>query len=141
VFGSLLGGWWASRLKARSIDAETAFVFWCTLAAIPFAFLAFWLKVPWQFYACMFVTEFLLFMTQPSINVIIMESVGPLLRSTALAFSVFVIHLCGDLISPPLVGWISDKSSLSMAVLILPAALIPSLVAYGLPLTKTKAAI
>jgi len=35
---------------------------------------------------------------------------------------VFMIHALGDIISPPLVGTISDRSSLGSAMLILPVA-------------------
>jgi hypothetical protein len=39
-----------------------------------------------------------------------------------MALSVFAIHAFGDVPSPALVGAISDRSSLGLAVLILPAA-------------------
>jgi hypothetical protein len=38
------------------------------------------------------------------------------------ALSMFMIHLLGDVPSPPLIGGISDASSLAQAVLIVPVA-------------------
>ena len=43
-------------------------------------------------------------------------------RATALGFSVFVMHLLGDIPSPPLIGKISDATSLEHAFLIVPVA-------------------
>jgi MFS transporter, Spinster family, sphingosine-1-phosphate transporter len=40
----------------------------------------------------------------------------------AMAVSIFVIHLLGDAISPPIIGLLADISSLSRAVLIVPVA-------------------
>jgi hypothetical protein len=39
-----------------------------------------------------------------------------------MAVSIFVIHLLGDAISPPIIGFLADGSSLSRAVLIVPIA-------------------
>jgi hypothetical protein len=41
-----------------------------------------------------------------------------------MAFSVFVIHALGDVISPPLIGLVSDHSSLAHGVLLVPIALV-----------------
>ncbi len=38
--------------------------------------------------------------------------------------SIFTIHLLGDVPSPPLVGLLSDASSLGRAVLIIPAVFV-----------------
>jgi membrane protein DedA with SNARE-associated domain len=40
-----------------------------------------------------------------------------------MALSVFAIHALGDVVSPPLIGMLSDQSSLESAVLLVPAAI------------------
>jgi fucose permease len=50
--------------------------------------------------------------------------VPPTIRATALAAQILVIHLFGDVPSPPLIGLISDASSLGRAVLIVPVAVL-----------------
>jgi hypothetical protein len=47
------------------------------------------------------------------------------LRASAMALSIFMIHLFGDMWSPEIVGRLADHwNSLQKAVLILPAALV-----------------
>jgi fucose permease len=52
------------------------------------------------------------------------NNVPPTIRATALAAQILVIHLFGDVPSPPLIGLISDASSLGRAVLIVPVAVL-----------------
>ena len=51
----------------------------------------------------------LLIGTSPS-NTAVVNSVGPGIRSTALAVNTFLIHALGDAGSPLLIGWISDRT-------------------------------
>ncbi|HYM28520.1 MAG TPA: hypothetical protein VET66_10245, partial [Steroidobacteraceae bacterium] len=44
-------------------------------------------------------------------------------RASAIALSMFAIHLLGDVPSPVLIGHLSDASSLGNAVLIVPVAI------------------
>ncbi len=48
------------------------------------------------------------------------EVVHPGLRAFSYAMCVIVQHLCGDIWSPPLVGWLSDLMGLEKAVLTIP---------------------
>ncbi|HEY8019532.1 MAG TPA: MFS transporter, partial [Thermoanaerobaculia bacterium] len=57
------------------------------------------------------------------INSAIVNVVAPGQRATAVALSILAIHLLGDVPSPPLVGILSDHSSLGQAFLVLPAAI------------------
>jgi hypothetical protein len=59
------------------------------------------------------------------VNTLIIESVPVNLRASAMAISIFMIHLFGDFRSSEIVGHISDRThSLQTAVLILPTILI-----------------
>jgi len=50
--------------------------------------------------------------------------VSPHERATALGLSVLVMHLVGDIPSPPLIGALSDASSLERAFLVVPVAIV-----------------
>jgi len=69
-----------------------------------------------------FIAEFLLFLSTSPVNVVIVNSVPVGARAMAMAVSIFVIHLLGDAISPPIIGALADASSLARAVLVVPAA-------------------
>ena len=50
---------------------------------------------------------------------------GPVVDALlAAGLSVFVMHLIGDIPSPPLIGYLSDRSSLDRAFLIVPLAVV-----------------
>ena len=68
--------------------------------------------------------ELCLFASTGPINSAIVNVVSPHMRATAVALSIFVIHVLGDVPSPSLVGLISDARSLSQAVLIIPIAVL-----------------
>ncbi len=131
TLGTLLGGYLAARALKKRARGDMGFIFWLTVIAIPITFACFFTTDKITFYILLALSEFLLFGTQPTVAVVIVESVRPEIRSLALAFSVFAIHLMGDLISPPLVGVLSDHFGLNLGILILPLALIPSAVFYG----------
>jgi len=57
-------------------------------------------------------------------------------RAMAMALSIFTIHLLGDAISPPIIGWLADIRGLGEAVLVVPIAVAIS----GLLWTGTAAA-
>jgi acyl-[acyl-carrier-protein]-phospholipid O-acyltransferase/long-chain-fatty-acid--[acyl-carrier-protein] ligase len=71
------------------------------------------------------VSMFLLFLPTGPINTLIIESVPLNLRASAMALSIFMIHLFGDMWSPEIVGRLADAwgHNLQKAVLILPGAL------------------
>ena len=70
--------------------------------------------------------ELLLFMSTGPINAAIVNIATPLERASAIALSMFAIHLLGDVPSPLLIGRVSDRSSLGEAVLIVPVAVVVS---------------
>ena len=67
---------------------------------------------------------FLLFLSTGPVNTLIIETVPANLRSSAMALSIFMIHLFGDMWSSEIVGHLSDSWGLRHAVLIFPAALL-----------------
>jgi predicted MFS family arabinose efflux permease len=94
-----------------------------TLIGAPFAALCFLTSSPVVFFIGIGVAEFAIFLSTSPINVVILQSVPEELRASAMAMSIFAIHLLGDMISPTLIGLISGASSLQTAMLVLPIAL------------------
>ena len=74
----------------------------------------------------MVIAQFLIFLSTGPINAVIVNLASPLERASAIALSVFAIHLLGDVISPPIIGAISDATSLGEAVKIVPVAVLIS---------------
>jgi MFS transporter, Spinster family, sphingosine-1-phosphate transporter len=124
--GTFVGGWVADAVAKRTRQANLWVSGVTTLAAAPFAWLAFVTPNTTTFWAALIVAELLVFMSTGPINAAIVSEVAPALRAAAMALSIFAIHLLGDAISPSLIGWISDVTNLGRAVLIIPAAVLVS---------------
>ena len=84
------------------------------LLAIPFMGIAIFHTGRFMYPAMLLSIFFLLVNTGP-LNAAVVNSVAAPIRSTALAINLFIIHILGDVPSPPLMGFISDRSSLSIA--------------------------
>jgi MFS family permease len=68
--------------------------------------------------------QLLLFASTGPVNAAIVAEVAPAERASAVAISILAIHLLGDVPSPALIGFISDRSSLGRAVLVVPVAIL-----------------
>jgi MFS family permease len=68
--------------------------------------------------------QLLLFLSTGPINAAIANLVTAAERASAIALSVFAIHVLGDVLSPPLIGALSDRTSLQTAVKIVPLAVV-----------------
>jgi len=114
--GTYGGGWLGDRLLRRSQDAYLWVSGVATLAAAP--------PAPPVYWTAMVAAELLLFASTGPINSTIVNVVSPHMRATAVAVSIFTIHVLGDVPSPSLVGAISDARSLGEAMLIIPVAVL-----------------
>ena len=124
--GTFGGGWLGDRLLPRSRQAYLWLSGIATLAATPIAFLVFTAPSPAVFWSATVAAEILLFASTGPINATTVNIVSPTMRATAMAAQIFFIHLLGDVPSPPLIGAISDASSLGTAVLVVPVAVFVS---------------
>jgi MFS transporter, Spinster family, sphingosine-1-phosphate transporter len=59
---------------------------------------------------------FLIFLGTGPVNAATLNAVRPEIRATAMAGQLFIIHALGDAISPPLIGVVSDHSSLNIGL-------------------------
>jgi MFS family permease len=120
--GTFFGGWLGDRLLKRFKESYLWVSGIATLAAVPFAWVAFTARDRPVYTAAIVVAEILVFVSTGPVNSAIVNLVAPERRATAVALSILAIHLLGDVPSPPLIGHISDTSSLGHAMLILPCA-------------------
>jgi len=133
LVGTFAGGWLGDRLLQRTREAYLWVSAVATLLAAPLILVALTVADPAVFWTAIVIAELLMFASTGPINSAIVNAVSPGMRAMAMAVSIFAIHILGDVPSPALVGWISDRHSLATAVLILPiAALIGGVVwAWG----------
>jgi predicted MFS family arabinose efflux permease len=120
IGGTFLGGFLADLLARRVRQAYLYLSGLSMLAAVPFAWLAFTARGRPVYVAALLAAEFLAFLSTGPINVVIVSVVPVAIRATAMAVSIFVIHLFGDAAAPLVVGAVSDWVGLSRAVLIMP---------------------
>lgn len=125
LVGTFLGGFAATAWRKRVPSAYALVLGLSALAAVPVAFAAFLASNTALAMSCLAGAMFLLFLPTGPINTLILEAVPANLRASAMAISIFMIHLFGDFRSSEIVGWLFDRwHDLQKAVLILPIALI-----------------
>jgi MFS family permease len=121
--GTFAGGWLGDHWAKTSRQGYLWLSSWTTFLAVPCACVALIATTPAIYYSGIVVAELLLFMSTGPINSAIVNYVAPDQRASAMALSVFAIHALGDVVSPPLIGMLSDQSSLASAVLLVPVAI------------------
>jgi len=121
--GTAVGGWLGDLLLKRSERAYEWVAAATTLAALPCALVAIVVHDPRVYLPAVFLAEVFLFASTGPVNTAIVNMVPPTLRATAMAGSVFTIHILGDAISPTVIGLVSDATNLGLAVLVVPLAI------------------
>jgi MFS transporter, Spinster family, sphingosine-1-phosphate transporter len=125
---TLLGGFAATAWQRRTGRGYAWTLALSSLLTAPAAFAAFSISdVGWAKVA-LAAAMFLIFLCTGPVNTLILETVPVTMRASAMAGSIFAIHLFGDLWSPRLVGALSDRwDNLQRACLmVLPVALVVS---------------
>jgi MFS family permease len=129
--GTFVGGWLGDYCAKYSKHAYLLVSAAATLVAAPFAWFALTVASSTEYLICMVMAQLLMFLSTGPINACIVNLVSPNQRATAVALSVFTIHLLGDAISPLLIGAVSDASSLAQALKIVPAAIVIAGMLWG----------
>jgi MFS family permease len=124
IAGTFAGGHVADALRRRFREADLWVCGISALAAAPAALAVFTTWRPGLYLAALVVAQLLLFASTGPVNAAIVATVPPAERASAVALSILGIHLLGDVPSPWLIGFISDRSSLGRAVLVVPAAIL-----------------
>lgn len=114
---TLLGGMTGDKLRAKYpgsyfLVSGAAMVvgFPLFLSSLYVPFPAAWLLI--------FLAVFCLFFNTGPTNTILANVTHPAMRATAFALNIFVIHSLGDVISPLIIGLISDKYNMNVAFLL-----------------------
>ncbi len=122
--GTYGGGWIGDRVLRVSKQAYLWVSGVATLVAAPLTLCALAAPAPAVYWPAIVAAELCLFASTGPINSAIVNLVSPHMRATAVALSIFTIHLLGDVPSPYLVGVLSDAHSLARAMLIIPVAVL-----------------
>jgi len=121
--GTFAGGWIADYLLKWTKQSYLWVCGIATLLAAPAAFVAFTNTSKPVYMTAIVIAEILAFASTGPVNSAIVNVVAPSERASAVALSIFIMHLLGDVPSPPLIGILSDMSSLAQAFLIVPVAI------------------
>jgi multidrug resistance protein len=133
IIASLAGGWLGDYLLPRMKGAYY-FVSAISMAVgVPFMILALFFRGPMMLPAIAVAAFFLLFNTSP-LNAAVVNSVGAHIRATAIAANIFILHLLGDVPSPPAMGLVADRHSLQAAFILPVVAMVISaaILFYGM---------
>jgi MFS family permease len=128
LVATLVGGFAATAWQRRNPAGYALLLVGSVALAIPFAAGAFISQSLTLSMICLGASIFLLFLPTGPVNTLIVENVPIALRASAMAASIFAIHLFGDFWSPVLIGHLADVwnvpgqpgAGLQRAVLILP---------------------
>jgi MFS family permease len=134
LIGTLLGGFAATAWQRRNPAGYAWLLCLSVLASVPTGFAAFLSSNTALSQCFLAASMFLLFLPTGPINTLILETVPLNLRASAMALSIFMIHMFGDMWSPEIVGRLADVwgHDIRKAVMILPGMLLICAVLWGL---------
>jgi multidrug resistance protein len=133
ILASLAGGWLGDYLLPRMKGAYY-FVSAISMAVgVPFMIVALFFRGRVMLPAIAIAAFFLLFNTSP-LNAAVVNSVGAHIRATAIAANIFILHLLGDVPSPPAMGLVADQLSLQAAFIlpVIAMAISSAILFYGM---------
>jgi MFS family permease len=162
VLATIIGGRWADAMRARveaqqgrvgrslraapEVERETVrgLLRICAIGSAigaPLAVGCFLSPTSGIFFVLVFFCILALFVSTSPINAAILQAVPSHLRASAMALSIFAIHMLGDLWSPPLVGVLADHLPIEAAMMTLPVTIALSALVWWPRKTKLSAAI
>jgi len=107
--GTFGGGWVADRLIAKRGNAYFLVCAASSFLGIVPAFITLASFNPWVFIPAIFFAVLFLFVNNAPFHAILINSVPPMVRATAVALNIVIIHIMGDVISRFGVGVLSDS--------------------------------
>ena len=140
VVGSLLGGFIATRWQKGTPAGYALLLCTSIFAAVPLSFCALLAESTALSMALLAGSIFLIFFSTGPVNTLIIEAVPVNVRSSAMAISIFMIHLFGDMYSPEVIGRMADRmgGDLQRAILVLPASLMAAAILWLLLALKQR---
>jgi MFS family permease len=131
LLGTFLGGGLGDFLLKRTKMAYLLVSGIGMVLAVPAAYVGITATERSVYLPALFVAEVLVFLNTGPANAVLVSVTLPEIRATAIAVSIFAMHLLGDVPSPMLIGWVSDwAGSLEQALLLTSAAMALSGVFY-----------
>lgn len=121
--GTFIGGWLGDYLLRFTKNSYLWVCGIATLIAAPLAWVAFTHPNKTVYMTAIVLSEIFVFASTGPINSAIVNLVSPTERASAVALSIFMMHILGDVPSPPLIGYLSDRNGLASAFLIVPVAI------------------
>src|SRR5258706_491178 len=122
--GTFAGGWLGDLFLSRSKQSYLWVSGIATLIAAPATYIAVSNPHRSVYLPAIAIAEVFIFMCTGPINSAIINFVKPAERATAVGLSVLVMHVVGDIPSPPLIGLVSDHTSLERAFMLVPLAIV-----------------
>ena len=139
LLGTMIGGFVATAWQKKHPAGYAWMLTLSVLLAAPAAAAAFAATDKTIAMTCLAAAMFCIFLCTGPVNTLILETVPLNLRASAMAMSIFCIHMFGDLWSAEIVGHLSDHwGNLQKAVMILPAALAVAATLWLMLALKTK---
>jgi MFS family permease len=131
LLGTFLGGEIGDRLQGRTKKSYLLVSGVGMLLAIPALVVGLLAPGRTLFLGSLFLAEVLVFLNTGPANAVLVNVVLPEIRATAVAIAIFVYHVLGDVPSPALIGFVSDRTgSLTLALLSTSVAMAVSGVLY-----------
>jgi MFS family permease len=114
--GTVVGGFLGDRLQRYTIGAPLWVSGLGVTLAWPLAALTIFAPQPVLYVPALMGAIFLLFLNPGVITAVIVSIAGTARRARAVALNIVIIHLVGDVPSPFLIGWVSDRWNLTWGV-------------------------
>ena len=120
---TLLGGWAGDWLRKRYASSYFLISGIAVMFAFPAIIAMLYVRFP-AAWICIFLAVFFLFFNTGPTNTALANVTLPQVRATAFAVNIFVIHLLGDMASPPLIGAIRDRANMDVAFFVVSFAIL-----------------
>jgi MFS transporter, Spinster family, sphingosine-1-phosphate transporter len=117
LIATLLGGMAGDWLRARYPGSYFLVSAVAMLLGFPMLLLFLYVPFPWAWIFA-FLTVFCLFFNTGPTNTILANVTHPAIRASAFALNILIIHALGDAISPPVIGFIADRTSMAFGFVV-----------------------
>jgi MFS transporter, Spinster family, sphingosine-1-phosphate transporter len=114
LVATLFGGWVGDRLRARFSGSYFLVSGIAMFVGLPFMLLMLHSPFPLT-WVWVFITCFCLFFNTGPTNTILANVVHPSIRAAGFALNIFIIHAFGDVLSPVVIGILSDRFDMTAA--------------------------
>jgi MFS family permease len=115
LVATLFGGWAGDKLRERFASSYFLVSGMGMLLCVPATIAVISVRFPTAWLMIFIAVFFLFFNTGPS-NTALANVTLPIVRASAFALNILVIHLLGDVISPPLIGAVRDRWNMNVAL-------------------------